>query len=58
MNLQQQRDKHCIELSEMFRILPKTEGADNSHVRWARSMLLDLIGHKLECLRKLGMEWR
>ena len=58
MSLQQQREKHCTELSELFRILPKTEGANNQHVVWARSMLLDLIGHNIECLRKLGMDWR
>ena len=58
MTIQQQREKHCMDLSEMFRILPETEGAENAHVKWARSMLLDLIGHKIECLRKLGMDWR
>jgi len=58
MNIQQQREKHCRELSEMFRILPQTEGVENEHVKWARSMLLDLIGYKMECLHKLGLEWR
>ena len=47
-----------MELSEIFKILPKTEGAENQQVIWARSMLLDLIGHKIECLRLLGMDWR
>lgn len=47
-----------MELSEIFKILPKTEGAENQHVVWARCMLLDLIGHKIERLRVLGMDWR
>jgi hypothetical protein len=47
-----------MELSELFWILPKTRETGNAQVKWARFMLFDLVVHKVDWLRNLGLVWR
>ena len=58
MDMENQKDQLCRDLEELFGALPKTNNARTKSVKWARELILDLIGYKLDRLRKLDVEWR
>jgi len=56
--MKDQREELCRDLAELFGALPKTNGATTDKIRWARELILDLIGDKLDRLHDLGLEWQ
>ena len=57
-NNQDQCEGLCEDLAELFTALPKTNNARSKKIKFARELILDLIGYKLDRLHDLGLEWR
>jgi hypothetical protein len=58
MDKQDLRDGLCEDLAELISALPPADQATTTRARWARELVLDLIGYKLDKLQDLGLEWR
>ena len=52
--MENQKDQLCRDLAELFGALPKTDDATTDKVRWARELILGLIGYKLDGLGVRG----